>query len=347
MLTDKAISELLDHKSDNPVLSIYLNTAEKTPEAYKLTLRSMLKGIEMPADEEAVIRYIEYEYAREGRSLAIFSCAAEDYFRAYPLSVSVHSRIHIGSKPYVRPLANILDAYGAYGVVLVDKQGARLFHFHLGELIEQEGVLGDEVHQVKGVQSSKKSAKRNIKESAEFAMAFFEHKNVRRILLGGTDENLAQFQHNLPKKWQSLIVGTFSLGMTANPHEVLDEAIKIGAAAEEKREAGLVLQMVTAAAKHSDGVLGLRDTLRAAHEGRIQTLLVDENYHAPGYRCEGCGHLTAEKLDSCHFCDGKFAKITDAAEVAVRTVMLAGGVVEIVRDNPEMEVVGIGGLLRY
>ena len=347
MLTDKAISELLDHKSENPVLSIYLNTAEKTPEAYKLTLRSMLKGIDMPEDIEAVIRYIEHEYAREGRSLAIFSCAAENYFRAYPLSVPVHSRIHIGSKPYVRPLANILDAYGAYGVVLVDKQGARLFHFHLGELIEQEGVLGDEVHQVKGVQSTKNPAKRNIKESAEFAMAFFGEKNVRRILIGGTDENLAQFQHNLPKKWQSLIVGTFSLGMTANPHEVLDEAIKIGAAAEEKREAGLVSQMVTAAAKHNDGVLGLRDTLRAAHEGRIQTLLVDENYHAPGYRCEGCGHLTAEKLDSCHFCEGKFAKITDAAEVAVRTVMLAGGVVEIVRDNSEMEAVGIGGLLRY
>jgi len=347
MLSDKAISELLDHKSDNPVLSIYLNTAEKTPEAYKLTLRSMLKGVDMPADDEAVIRYIEHEYAREGRSLAIFSCTAENYFRAYPLSVSVHSRIHIGSKPYVRPLANILDAYGAYGVALVDKQGARLFHFHLGELVEQEGVLGDEVHHVRGVQSSQTIAKRNLKESAEFAMAFFDEKKVRRILIGGTEANVAQFQNNLPKKWQSLVVGTFSLAMTANQHEVLDEAIKIGSAAEEKREAGLVRQMNTAAAKHAEGVVGLRDTLRAAHEGRIQTLLVDANYHAPGYRCEGCGHLTAEKLDSCHFCDGKFAKITDAAEVAVRTVMLAGGVVEIVRDNPEMEEVGIGGLLRY
>ncbi len=347
MLTDKAISELLEYKCDEKMLSIYLNTAEKTPEAYKLTLRSMLKGIDMSSDEEAIIRYIEYEYAREGRGIAIFSCAAQDYFHAYPLSVSVHSRIHIGSKPYVRPLANILDAYGSYGVVLVDKQGARLFYFHLGELVEQEGVLGDEVHRVKGVQSSKNPVKRNLKESAEFAMAFFDKKNVRRIIIGGTDENLAQFQHNLPKKWQSLIVGTFSLGMTANPHEILDEAIKVGAAAEEKREAGLVQQMITAVAKHGDGVLGLRDTLRAAHEGRIQTLLVDENYHAPGYRCEGCGHLTTEKLDSCHFCGGKFTKITDAAEVAVREVMVSGGVVEIIRDNPEMAEAGIGGLLRY
>ena len=347
MLSDQAINELLDYQSDEKILSIYLNIAEKTPEAYKLTLRSMLKGINMPEDEEAIIRYIEHEFSREGRSLAIFSSVEKNYFRAYPLSVSVHSRIHIGNKPYVSPLANILDAYGSYGVALVDKQGARLFHFHLGELVEQEGVLGDEVHQVRGVQSSKNPVKRNLKESAEFAIAFFGQKNVRRILLGGTDENLSQFQNYLPKKWQSLVVGTFSLGMTASPHEVLDEAIKVGAAAEVKREAGLVRQMSTSAAKHAEGVVGLRDTLRASHEGRIQTLLVDENYHAPGYKCAGCDHLAAEKQDSCPFCGGEFKKITDAAEVAVRKVMLAGGEVEILRDNPEMAEVGIGGLLRY
>ena len=346
MLSDKAINELLDYKSPNPILSVYLNT-DKTPDAYKLTLRSMLKGIEMPSDEEVMTRYIEYEFPREGRSLALFSCEAEDYFRAYPLSVPVHSRVHTGNNPYVRPLANILDAYGAYGVVLVDQQGARLFYFHMGQLIEQEGVLGEEVHKVRGVQSSRNMVKRNLKESAEFAIHFFGEKKVRRILIGGTEENVAQFQNKLPKTWQSLIVGTLSLGMTANQQEILDEAIKVGAAAEAKREAGLVRQMITAVAKHSDGVLGLRDTLRAAHEGRVQTLLVDENYHAPGYKCEGCEHLSAEKLDSCPFCGENFVEIPDAVELALRQVMLSGGVVEIIRDNPEMEKAEIGGLLRY
>ena len=346
MLNDKAINELLDYKSPNPILSVYLNTG-KTPEAYKLTLRSMLKGIDMPADEETITRYIKHEFPRTGRSLALFSCAAEDYFRAYPLAVPVHSRVHIGNNPYVRPLANILDAYGSYGVALVDQQGARLFYFHMGNLVEQEGVLGEEVHKVRGVQSSRNMVKRNLKESAEFAMRFFGEKKVRRILIGGTDENVAQFQNNLPKTWQSLIVGTLSLGMTAHQQEILEEAIKVGAAAEEKREAGLVQQMITAVAKHSDGVLGLRDTLRAAHEGRIQALLVDENYHAPGYKCEGCEHLTAEKLDACPFCGGNFIEIPDAVDTAVRKVMLSGGVVEIIRDNPEMAEVGIGGLLRY
>lgn len=365
MLSDKALTELLDYKSIDPVLSIYLNTdsANIAPDAYKLTLRSMLKGIEMPSDEEAVLKYIDYEYPRGGRSVAIFSCAAQNFFRAYPLSVSVHSRIHFANRPYVRPLANILDAYGSYGVALVDKQGARLFHFHMGKLVEQEGVLGDEVRHTKSGgtsssiqgrsssdapnQSSQNIAMRNFKESAEFAMSFFNEKKVRRVLIGGTDENVAQFQNNLPKTGQSLVVGTLSLGMTANQQDILDETIKVGSAAEVKREAGLVRQMITAAAKNAEGVVGLGPTLDALREGRVQTLLVEENFHAPGYRCESCSHITPEKLDTCQFCGGTFSEIPDAPEMAVRQVMLSGGVVEIIRDNEEMAVCQIGGLLRY
>lgn len=362
MLSNKAIQDLLDYKSPNSILSVYLNT-EKTPDAYKLTLRSMLKGIEMPEDEETLQKYIEHEYVREGRSLAIFSCAAQNYFQAYPLSVPIHDRIHVANRPYVRPLVNILDAYGSYGVALVDQQGARLFHFHLGTLVEQDGVLGEEVRHTKEggtasstqgrssnaepAPSSKTIAKRNLKESAEFAFHFFNEKKVRRILIGGTDENVAQFKSNLPKAAQSLIVGSFSLAMTANHNEVLTETLKIGAKAEEKREAELVRQMNTAAAKGNEGVAGLRDTLRAAHNGQVQTLLVDEEYHAPGYRCTGCGHLTDEEQDACPFCGKSFEQIPDAVEMAVRSVMLAGGVVEIIRDNEKMKEIGIGGLLRY
>lgn len=358
MLSNQALQELLDYESTVPVLSIYLNT-EMNSDAYKLTLRSMLKGIEMPDDVQAVLRYIEHEYARQGRSVAIFSCAEKNFFRAYPLSVTAHSRVHVAEKPYVRPLANLLDAYGSYGVALVDQQGARFFYFHLGQLIEQEGMLGEDLRQASGVHGRRSyedaglanqgvnSAKKNFKEAAEYGVAFFEKQNVRRILLGGTDVNIAKFQQVLPKSWQSLIVGSFSVAMTANHQDILDEALTVGAKAEEKREAALVEKMVTSAAKEADGVVGLSDSLRTTREGRVQTLLIDEDYHAPGYRCEGCGHLASKNADACPFCGGNFTEIPDATELLVRKVMLSGGVVEIVRDNEQMAEVGIGALLRY
>ncbi|NOY98004.1 MAG: hypothetical protein GXP40_02210 [Chloroflexi bacterium] len=365
MLTDSALRELLEYVSPDPVLSVYLNTdlSEGNVDVYKLNLRTLLKEVDLPEDTAAVLQYFEHERDRSRRSIAMFSCAAQDFFRAYPLAVPVHSRVHVANRPYFKPLAHLLDAYGSYGVVLVDKQGARLFLFHLGELIEQEGVLGEDVRHTKRgnassvrgrrggasgqTHSSKTVAERNIKDAADFAVRFFEENHVRRILIGGTESNTAKFRSLLPKTWQSLIVGTLPMSITSNPKDILERATKIGSEAEQKREARLVTQMVTAAAKGGEGVVRLDDTLTAVREGRVQTLIVHDEFHASGYRCEGCGYITTQKPKTCPFCGKGFTQIPDAVEMAVRQAMQAGSEVEVVRDNETMKEIGIGGLLRY
>jgi peptide subunit release factor 1 (eRF1) len=188
---------------------------------------------------------------------------------------------------------------------------------------------------------------RNIKDAVEFAVRFFEENRVRRVLIGGTDDNVAQFRAHLPKAWQSLVVGTFPMSMTANHTEVLARAREIGQQAERRREARLVDEAITKAAKGAGGVVRLDETLSAVHEGRVQTLIVQEGYRSAGYQCAGCGYLTAQQLKTCPFCGKDFARIEDAVEMAVRKVMQSGGDVEIVRDNPSLEKVGIGALLRY
>ncbi len=365
MLNDSALRELLEFTSSHPVLSIYLNTdvVEGNADHFRLNLRTLLNEVDLPQDETAVIEYFDFGREWKGRSVAIFSCAADGFFRAYPLAVSIRSRVRVGKQPYVKPLADLLDSYGGYGVVLVDKQGARLFLFHMGELIEQEGILGEEIrHTKRGGASSfpgrrggsagqtrytEETADRNFKESVEFASRFFEENHIRRILIGGTDENVAHFRSHLPKFWQSLVVGSFPMSITSNPVDVLNRAMELGHQAEQRRETRLVDTMITAAAKNDGGVVRLDETLSAVHEGRVQTLIVQEGYRSPGYQCEGCSYLTTQKLEDCPFCGKKFAKINDAVEMAVRQVMQTGGDVEIVRGNARMEEIGIGGIMRY
>lgn len=365
MFSDSVLRELLDFSSPDAVLSVYLNTDtdKGTLEALKLRLRAMLREVNLPDDEAAILKYFELEREWTGRSVAMFSCAAQKYFRAFPIAVPVRSRVFVGDQPYVKPLADLLDAYGGYGVVLVDKQGARLFQFHLGELKEQEGRLGEEVRHTKrgGASSifgrlggiggkarhSEQTVSRNLKESAEFATRFLKENKVRRVLIGGTDKNVNQFKNHLPKTLQSLVVGTFPTSMTARPDEVLEKALEIGQQAERRRERRLVNRMFTSAAKGSGGVVRLDDTLSAVHEGRVQTLIAREGYRAEGFQCKGCGYLTTQQMESCPFCSNSFIHITDAVEMAIRKVMKDGGEVEIVHDNPQLEEVGIGGLLRY
>jgi peptide chain release factor subunit 1 len=366
MLTDNDLQELLGYYAQSPVLSVYLNTdpSEGSADGYRLRLRNMLKVIELREDVEAVERYFNHEFDWSGRSVAVFSCAPETFFRAYPLAVPVHDRVRINSQPHVKPLADILDAYGGYGVALVDKQGARLFHIHLGEIKEQEGVMGEAVHHTKRGGASQVAGRRggvagrtnyedelverNMREAADFAAHFFGEKNVRRVLLAGTDDNLAIFRTLLPKSWQSLIVGSFPMSMTASKNEVLERSLLVGQEAEQRREAQLVNTVITGAAKGGRGAIRLDDTLSAVHDGRVQTLLIKEGFRAPGYRCTGCGYLTAQQLEICPFCGKNFEEIPDAVEMAVHKVMELGGEVEVLHDGEITQEFGnIAALLRY
>jgi peptide subunit release factor 1 (eRF1) len=368
MLNERDLQELLAFRPAEPVLSVYLNVdpSAGSADAYRLQLRQLLKEFagDADGDVEHIQRYTEHEFNWSGRSLALFSCQAAGFFRAFAFSVPVRSRARRIDRPYVKPLADLLASYGDYGVVLVDKQGARLFHFHLGELQEQEGTLGEAVRHTKrggastfpgrrgGVAGQTAHAEelteRNLKQAAKFAASFFEEKRVRRVAIGGTAEVVAHFVALLPKRWQTLVFATFPMEMTASHSQVLAKALAVGEQGLHAREAGLIESAITAAAKGQDGVVRLDETLHAVHDGRVQTLLVSEGFRAPGYRCTGCHYVTSQRLPHCSFCGGEFEEIADAVELAVRRVMADGGEVEVIHGNPRLEQAGrIAGLLRY
>jgi peptide chain release factor subunit 1 len=366
MLNDRELQELLNYHPEFPVLSVYLNTDtnEGNAESHKLHLRSMLKQINLSDDVAAVLRFFEHEHDWSGRSVAVFSCAPDQFLRAYTLAVPVSSRVRVGSQPHVKPLVDLLDSYGGYGVALVDKQGARLFYFHLGELREQEGVLGETVRHTKRGGGSQATGRRggvagttgyedevtdrNAKEAVDFATHFFAENNVRRVLIGGTDDNVALFRSQLPKAWQSLVVGTFPISMTASQGEVLDKAMEIGLEAERRKEERQIEMVVTNAAKGRGGVVDLDDTFAAIREGRVQTLIIREGYRAAGTLCKSCRYISPVELEYCPFCGGECETIADVVELAVHQVMTSGGDVQVLHTelaSPNFNQ--IGALLRY
>lgn len=366
MLTKSELQELLSYEAQSPVLSIYLNTdpAMGNAEAYKLRLRNMLKEVDLPDDVEAVETYVEHEHDWSGRSLALFSCEEEEFFRAYSLAIPTRDRMRIGNSPHVKPLADLVDNYGGYAVALVDKQGARLFYYHMGELVEQEGVMGEAVRHTKRGGASQfpgrrggvagqtnyadEVAERNMKDAADFAAQFFGEHHVRRIILGGTDDNVSSFRGHLPKTWQSLIVGSFPMSMTATTNEVSERALEIIQEQDRQYEKETVEAIITAAAKGGEGAVGLEDTLAAVKEGRVMDLVVRDGFRAEGYLCSGCGYLTTQAQEACPYCGSAFKKINDVVDMAVTEVMKSGGEVLVVHDLPALEEAGsIGARLRY
>lgn len=368
MLTRMDLQELIGFRSSHPVLSVYLHVdpTAGSSDTHKLRLRQMLKELGPPAsaDAEAVCRYLEHEHGWASRSLAVFSCNPERYFRAFDLMVPLRSRARFVERPYLKPLADVLDAYGDYGVALVDQVGVRLFHLHLGELREQEVARGQAVRHIKRGGGSQAVGRRggpagqtrraegvsdrNLQESAGMATAFFQAQGVRRVLLGGTEDTLARFTPLLPKSWQSLVIGAFPIDMTAGQAQVLDRAMTVAKREEQRSKERLVEALVTAAAKGREGVVGLAATLEATHAGRVQTLVFRDGLRSPGYRCSACGNVRLEPADRCAFCGKGMEAIADVVEFAVRRVLAEGGEVEVLPPDAGHRLEdGIGALLRY
>ena len=83
-----------------------------------------------------------------------------------------------------------------------------------------------------GTRAPEELVERNMRATTDFAVEFFEEKKIRRILIGGSDDNTALFLSYLPKAWQSLVAGTFPMSMNANHSEVLGKALEIGLRSE-------------------------------------------------------------------------------------------------------------------
>lgn len=365
MFSEKDLRALLDYSSQGSVLSVYLNTdpTEVQAEAAKIQLRNLLKEVDLPEDVQVVEQFINFEYDWAAKGLAVFSDQSGDYFNAYQFNLSLPDQVFVRHKPTLRPLVRLLETFMGWGVVLVDKQGARLFSFNLGELAESEGIVGDEVKQTKrgggnamhgrmgGSDTSGKVEniiERNIKDVIEYATDFFKNRHIRRIMIGGTDDNIARFKEELPKSWQSLVAGEFSISMTAGHLEVLEQATQVALATQEKINQALVNQAITLAAKGSAGVTGLIDTLNAIREGRVKTLLVLQNFEQAGFHCDGCGYLTVQELENCPFCNGGFERIDNAVEMAVQETLIKNAEVKILEENATLADAGyIAALLRY
>ncbi|PKO01213.1 MAG: hypothetical protein CVU43_13305 [Chloroflexi bacterium HGW-Chloroflexi-5] len=246
MLNETSLRSIRDFSADYPVVSLYLNTEPSlgNAETHRLRLRNMLKELPLEKEIHKIEEFFAHRYDWSGRAVAVFSCAPADFFEFIPLSIPIKDFIKIASKPEIVPLEDLLQDVNHLGVVLVDQQGARLFYYNMGEMVEQEGVVGEEIKHVKsgsstsshglrggsidGARNEKEKVGRNLRHIREFAEKFFRIHKITKIMIAGSDDNIAQFKNGLSKEFQNKIVGTFSMSMTATHADVLSKILQVG-----------------------------------------------------------------------------------------------------------------------
>jgi peptide chain release factor subunit 1 len=366
MIDQATLHELVGFQSTQksaPTLSLYLDVdpRHRTTDEYRLALRHLLATVDGQASKEdcaRIERYVEKEYDRQSRSLVCFSCAGEGFWHAIPLMAPVEDTVFAGQRSYVKPLGDILDTFARYGVVVLDREGGHLFMFNLGMLEGVSGVAGEDIkrHKQGGWAAARfqrredTAAYRNLKEVVEMTSEFVRGGDVRRLILGGTDETVAQFAAMLPKNVQQLVVGTINADVNASPTEVGEKSLALIREVAAARKARLVDQLITTAAKGGPAALGLANTLVAVDSRRARHLVLDDGFAAPAVRCDSCGYVGVEPMedDTCPLCEAPLRVLPDAADSLVRWAIEQDIDVTFVSDSADLQQAGeIGALLRY
>ena len=362
MLTEYDVRQAVEFEShDAPVLSVYLNVDphRRTVEKYKLALRNLLDKAE-GADAEDIKRvhnFIEMGYNRQGRGVILFSCAKKDFWWAQSFVVPVEDAVFVSFRPYVRQLAHLLDIYERCGVIHVDQEGARLYTFSLGVLESADGYMGEEVKLHRGgewganprIQRHQlELARKNLQDAAEAAEEFYRNTATRRLILAGTEKNLARFRDLLSNRLRSMVIGQIAADANATPNDLRDRALELAATAEQRESAAIADQAITTAQRGGNAVLGLADTLTAVQHGRASHVVALASYAQPAYRFIDSGHIVLDLTEDADLQSGRVQSLPDAVESCLRRALAQNIGVTLLDQHEGLERAGkIGALTRY
>lgn len=369
-ITEAAIRELASIRGRNaPITTCYLDVDGRRLVRQKdleHEVEVILKGAKAQADGQPSVgqdlrrieRYVRDDLDRSRvRGVVVFACTADDLWRVVELPVPVRTRVVVNHAPAVGQLESLLQEHESIGVLMADRQRARMFVFELGELVERSELFEELPREtdVRGLrdrggdhpEALTAHTRQHLRNAAQAAFAVWSQHPFTHLAIAAPDDLAGQLEADLHPYLRERLAGRLAVPVTADDAQVLAAAQQVESQIERRKEAELVDRLRAAVAGGRRGVAGLGDAVEALGDHRVDTLLVSEGFSAPGWRCERCGRL-ATMGRTCKHCDGEMVEIADLVEDAIEEALSQSCQVEICVGNADLDVMGrAGALLRY
>jgi peptide subunit release factor 1 (eRF1) len=359
------------------VLSLFLNLDPRefaTPPARSTEVRSLLdragrlvqKEAERLSHEQkeslrADLERVQSELGngagtKGAHGLAIFSCSAAGLFEILRLSEPVDHEPVISDAPYLAPLSGIGDG-GLWCVVLVNRRTARLF-CGSSDALDEVALVDDQTRnkhdqggwsQANYQRSVDKDVQDHLKHVAEVVFLEMKRKLPDGVLVGGPQETLNDFEGTLHPYLRDRLAGRIDIDVENSSIEDVRKtaAEKIAAAAREREDRALS-RLAELFGSNGRAASGLNDVLAAVHEQRVEVLLVDRGFTAPGVCCPQCGFLGGEEVTTCPADGTPVERRENVVEAAIERAITQSADVHVLRDRPELASHGhVAAILRF
>ena len=358
------------------VLSLYLNldpTEFATGEARATAISSLIddagrqaKNADLPHDEHTALRKdVERaadflrgpEFSADGaHALAVFACGPAGLFETLKLPRPLDSRAVIDDSPFVEPLAGMMGKE-RWCVALVNRRIARILTGGPHGLEEAERIDDGTPGQHQQGGWSQARYQRAIDEEAIEHFRNTAHRLFRRrrdapydrLLLGAPSEMRTAIEDTLHADVRERLVGFIDVDVeNTKPDEVRRAAAPAIEEYERRREREALDRLVEGVRAGGRGAAGVEETLGALNERRVEVLLLDEGFSAPGSVCATCGHVSTSEGGTCPVDEGPLEPRDDVVQTAIELALDGSADLMVVRHHDDLGSMGsIGAVLRF
>jgi len=357
---------------DVPVVSLYLNAQsdEHGKHNYDVFVRKELseraKTFELDTPQRASIdedlvrinRYLEEKVQPPTQGIAIFACAgANNFFETIQLEAPIeNNRIFVYDRPYLYPLARLLDQYPRYAVVLADTNAARIFVFTLGKAVKRQDVQNVKTKrtqvggwsQMRYQRHTENYHLHHAKEVIDILERLVRDERIEHVMLAGDEQVIIPLlREQMSKDLSEKVVDVLSLGIDTPEHELLEESLNAYRRHNSLCDMEKVEHLIGEYRRDGLAVAGVAQTLAALSNGQVEELLIASAADALQF-----DKAEVEKVLAAYGETGEenktFDQRTVADELLRRATQLSSAQITFIEDASILKNVGgVGALLRY
>lgn len=314
-------------------------------------------GTTIAADLARIERHVKDNVDRSKvRGVAMFSCAADGFWTSYDLPVPVRTQLVVGTGPAVGQLEAALHRHEPIGVLLVDRQQARVLVFRMGELTDHAELVDDLLRdfddkdeKARGDVSGKAEDRdrQHVRRAAAAAFGVYQRHPFAHLLIGAPPATATAVEESLHRYLQERLGARLNLPINAPTATITEAVLAAEVDLEQRREQALLDELRGRLGRQDRAVAGLDPVLKALADRRVERLLVSSGYHEDGWSCAGCATL-ARVGPKCPRCQGPMHEEGDVVAAAIDAALNASCRVDVLAASADLDVVGrIGAFLRF
>ena len=357
----RELSFVYDENNNDSYLSIYLSLEDRNKEK---TISRRLQQIKHVIEDKKVRERIEVAVERSfeitkqrkssARSMAIFIHLDSNKEWIKEIGAHIDTSMTLDASPYILPLARFSDDYDRFLLLMIDGKNAKIHYVEDAFASEESNLSHNAIGRHRKGGWSQMRYQRNREG---IVRAFYDQvsedldelitiHNSPRIIIAGPGSAKIQFQERMSKRAKELMVIVEDADSSEINNSTLQKFLSLAERLEDSEEESYILQLKDGLMTGKSTAVGPKEVLVAAEEGRIKDLLLLEEHHISGMKCEPCQTYIFSKNANCSNC-GSEGNEVDLANEAAEAAIRSRSHIEFIDDPFLDNLGGIAALLRW